>query len=149
MPRWLKITLTLLLLAAVLLPFAPHKMIRNGARLNYVACEYYSYTQPNGVYLELTAEQADGVLDVLQSLWCFRVWGEDKYFMDDVVLEITLQVDEQPLYVVLGRRDFCYDGARGPFQQFDIIGGDKATEQILALLDIDAESVKINGRRER
>ena len=101
------------------------------------------------MYLELTAEQADGVLDGLERLWCFRVWGEDVHFLADHVLEISLYVDDQPLYVVLGRRDFCYDGAREPFQQFDIIGGDKATEQILALLDIDAESVKINGRRER
>lgn len=147
-PRWLKITLALLILVVVLLPFLPRKMIKSGAPLDYVACEYYSYAQPQGEYLVLTWEQSRELLDILQSLWCYRVWGEDKYFMDDVVLQITLYVDDYPFYVTLGRRDWCEDGTHGPFQQFNIIGGDKATEQILAVLGIDADRVNINGRRE-
>ncbi len=146
-PRWLKITLAALIVLMVLLPFAPHKMLKSGAPLDYVACQYYSYGQPHGEYLTLTWEQSQELLDILQGLWCYRVWGEDKFFLDDVVLEITLQYQDRPLHIMLGRRDWCYAG-NGIFQQFDIIGGDKATEQILTLLGFDADNIKINGRRE-
>lgn len=144
-PRRLKIALALLLLLVVMLPFAPHKMLKEGAPVEYGRCEYFSDEYPLGEYLDLTAEQAACVLDVLQGLWCYRVWGEDKFFLADQVLQITLYIDEQPFYVTLGRRDWCGD-ARWPFRQFDIIGGDKATEQILLLLGIDEK--RINGRRE-
>lgn len=147
-PRRLKIALALLLLLVVMLPFAPHKMIKSSAPLDYVACEYFSYGQPHGEYLTMTWEQSQELLEILQQLWCFRVWGEDQFFLDDVVLRITLQYQDRPFYIMLGRRDWCEDGTRGPFQQFDIIGGDRATEQILELLGFDADAVNINGRRE-
>lgn len=127
--------------------FAPRPMLKTADELAYGRCEYYSDEYPQGVYLDLTDEQAAEVLDILGQLWCFRVWGEDKHFLDDVVLEITLYDErEWSVYVVLGKRDYFYDGTRGPWQQFDIIGGDQATEQILALLGID--ETRINGRRE-
>ena len=146
-PRWLKITLALLILLVVMLPFLPHKMLKSGAPLDYVACQYYSYGQSRE-YLTLTWEQSQELLDILQELWCYRVWGEDVFFLVDVVLEITLQYQDRPLHIILGRRDWCSEGARGPFQQFDIIGGDKATEQILTLLGFDADKININGRRD-
>lgn len=147
-PRWLKITLALLILLVVTLPFLPHKMIKDITAVEYGRCQYYSYAQPLGEYLDLTAEQAAGVLDILEPLWCYRVLGEDKTFLADAVVEITLYIDDRPFYVVLGKRDWCYNAARVPFQQFDIIGGDQATEQILTLLGFDTAAVKINGRRE-
>ncbi len=142
MKRKYLIGAAVVILAAVWLAFfAPHRLFRADANVRYIRCEYYS--EAHGEYLDLTAEQAAEVVAILQPLWCFRVWGESSRSLDEMVLEITLFVDGQPLYVVLGRRDYCYSGTHGPFQQFEIIGGDKATEQILALLGLDEE--RING----
>lgn len=37
--HWLKITLSLLILLAVMLPFTPHKMLKSGAPLDYVGID--------------------------------------------------------------------------------------------------------------
>lgn len=140
------ISLGLLLVAALWLAFfAPQRLLKAEADVEYIRCAYYSDEQPSGEYLSLTEAQAAGLLEILQPLWRFRVWGESSYSLEEVTLEISLLVDKRPLYIVLGRRDYCYDGALGPFQQFDIIGADEATEQILALLGVVED--RGNGRQ--
>ena len=119
----------IIILVYLLIFFIPHKMIQPNSNIQYIYCAF------KGEYLTLNDAQVNDILEILSSLQCYRVPGDDKHSIDDDIFEIHLLIEQQPFYVVFGKRNYCYY-SNGLLQQFNILNGVDAQERIQNILDL-------------
>lgn len=118
--------------------FRPRPLVHTFENFQIGSVTYFSDATPYSAPKETDFTQEITPYELWQVLSSYECTATldppGPYLLADVVLEVSCVHDHEPLHIVLGKDNFCYEHASGI--KYAIPDGEELTEELLEMLNL-------------